>query len=406
MRLYVLALFVLLLPAGGASAQQDYATDQARWNSVSELIRIAERREISVIASDRLDAGELDPADSLLILSPQRELPTGALTAFLRAGGRACLADDFGTGEPLLSLFQITRGEASANLATQVRGNPALLVARPNGSHRLTRGVPAVVTNHPTVVFHRELAPIFQVVPGEAVVLAGAVGAGRLVVVSDPSAMIDNMLELRGNRRFAENLIDYLEDGRGGRLFVVGPEARIVGRFGEPGADRPLHDLRASLEALAGLDLPPMALRVASLALAAIAVLLAIGTLPRRSPYRSAYMFARDAAQGGFVGRVGFFTQRGTNLLQPLMVYKFELEAEIIRRLALDGRTLLRDVLKVMRDRGMAANDVTEMRELLLTLDQLHDAQDRPATPPSVGRRRFRELVATGDRLLTKLEEA
>ncbi|MCB9591794.1 MAG: hypothetical protein H6719_03585 [Sandaracinaceae bacterium] len=386
-----------------ASAQGDYATSGDAWNSVSELMRLAGERGSTPEIPDRLDVGTLQPSDSLLILNPQDELPSAALTAFLRDGGRACLADDFGAGESFLSLFSIHRSEPSDTISVQLRGNASLPVARPNGTHQLTHEVSALVTNHPAVVSHRELAAIFQLGSGEAVVLAGAVGEGRLVVLSDPSVLIDNMLSLRGNRRFAENLVDYLAGDRAGRLIVVRPGVPIVGRYGEPGADRPLHDLRASLERVAHLDVPPLALRIASLALAAIAVILALGALPRRSPYRSARMFAREAAQGGFVGRVGFFARPRTNLLQPLMVYKFELEAEILGMLALSGRTLLRDVLGAMRARGMNEQDLDDMRRLLLTLDRLHADQDRPAAPPTVSPRRFRELVQLGDGLLEKL---
>ena len=113
--------------------------------------------------------------------------------------------------------------------------------------------------------------------------------------------------------------------------------------------------------------------------------------------------FARAAAQGGFVGRVGFFSRSGMNLLQPLMVYKFEFESGILEHLSMDGRTLLRDVLTAMRKRGMGEDDVNDMRAFLVTLDQLREQQDRPSNPPKVAPARFRELVARGERLLEKL---
>lgn len=399
-----LAAVVVAWPVS-AGAQDDFATEGGAWNSVTALMAIAEDRAAPVTAPDRLDMGTLEASDSLLILSPRTAPPTHEITSFLRAGGRVALADDFGAGDELLSVFQIGRGEPSLDAAMRLRGNPSLLVARPRVNHRLSEGVPALVGNHPATVYHRELSPIFELTDGEAMVLAGAVGDGRLVILSDPSALIDNMLELRGNRRFAENLLGYLDDGRGGRLFVIGPDARLIGRYGEPGAGRPLHDLRQSLEALASLELPPLALRIASLALAAIAVILALGVLPHRTPYRTERMFARPPAQGGFVGRVGFFGRRKVNLLQPLMVYKFELEAEILTRLSLHGRALLRDVLTAMRERGIGEDDVNAMRALLLELDQLRDRSDRPPGPPRVGPARFQQLVATGERLLSRLEK-
>jgi hypothetical protein len=400
-----IALAVLLVGIAGARAQDDFATRGTAWNSVSQLILMARERGMTVETPARLDAGTLRPSDSLLILAPEGAPPSREITAFLRAGGRVLLADDFGAGAHLLETFEIDRHTPTASTALKLRGNPELLVARPHGQHRLTRDVAALVTNHPSVVHHQQLSPIFEVSPNEAVVLAGAVGSGRLVVLSDPSVLIDNMLALRGNRAFAENLIEYLEDDRGGRLFVLGPSAVLAGRYGEPGADRPLHDLRAALERGASLDIPPMALRIGSIALAAIAIILAIGTLPRRSPYRSDRMFARAPAQGGFIGRVLFFARNSSDLLQPLMVYKFELEAEILRRLSLGGKSLLRDVLAGMRKRGMAENDVESMRALLLELDRLRDLQDRPPSAPRVAPARFRELVGTGERLLARITQ-
>lgn len=398
---------LVMASASGAWAQEDadFAPQGGAWNSVSELMQIARTRGVEPRIVDRLDVGTLEPADSLLILNPREPLPTRELTAFLRSGGRVLLADDFGAGDSLLRTFQIGRGAPSTERALRLRGNEALLVARPVGGHRLASGVRALVSNHPAMVYHRSLSPIFALTEGEALVLAGAVGSGRLVVLADPSVLIDNMLELRGNRAFAENVVEYLDDARGGHLYVIGPEARLVGRFGEPGADRPLHDLRSSLEAVASLELPPLAMRIAGFALAAIAVILALGALPRRSPYRSDRMFARAPAQGGFVGRVRFFARHPSDLLHPLMVYKLELEAEILRRLSLTGQALLRDVVGAMRQRGMREDDVEAMRALLLTLDQLRDQLDRADSPPRVGPKRFREVVATGERLLARLGE-
>jgi hypothetical protein len=386
---------------------QDFATGSGDWNSVSELVAIArgDAEVVIVGTEDRLDVGTLRPNDSLLILHPREPLPAREVTGFLRAGGRVALADDYGQAGTLLAAFQIGRGEPTVERALQLRGNPALLVARPRAQHRLAQGVRALVTNHPTVVYHRALSPVFELSEGEAVVLAGAVESGRLVVISDPSVLIDNMLELRGNRAFAENLVAYLTEDRGGRLYLLGPDARLVGRWGEPGADRPLHDLRAWLEGVSSLEVPGMVLRIGAFALAAIAVTLVLGALPRRSPYRSDRMFARAPAQGGFVGRVRYFARSSSNLLPPLLVYKLELEAEILRRLSLSGQTLLRDVLAAMRARGIGDEDVNSMRALLLELDRLRDLSDRPPGPPRISARRFRALVATGDRLLARIGE-
>lgn len=401
-------LLLLSMLHGSGAAAQDFATRAAGWSSISELVRLAEERANAAVVdeAERLDLGTLRAVDSLLLVHPRQDLPARELTLFLRGGGRVALADDYGQGGSLLTAFQIGRGEPTVDRALQLRGNPALLVARPKAQHRLAQGVRALVTNHPTIVYHRALSPVFELAEGEAVVLAGAVESGRLVVLSDPSVLIDNMLELRGNRAFAENLIDYLDEGRGGTLYVVGPEGRLVGRWGEPGADRPLHDLRAWLESTSSMQFPPLALRIGTLALLAIAATLALGALPRRSPYRTERMFARPRAHGGFVGRVRYFAERSADLLPPVLVYKHELEEEILRKLSLSGQTVLRDVLAAMRARGIGDEDVNAMRALLLELDGLHKLSDRPPGRPRVTPMRFRALVATGDRLLVCLGDA
>jgi hypothetical protein len=394
------------LSAAPGLAQEDFAPEGDAWNGISHLIRMAREQQIQVRLVDRLDAGTLQPRDALLMLGPENAPSSSPVTAFLRAGGRVALADDYAAGDSLLATFQISRREPTPDRAPQLRGNAALLVARARGHHRLTSGVRALVTNHPTVVSHRELAPIFELSEGEAVVLAGAVGEGRLVAIGDPSVLINNMMDLSGNRQFAENLLAYLEGGRGGTLYVLGPDARLAGRYGEPGADRPLHEPRALLEALATVDLPPLALRITTCALALIAAMLALGTLPTRSPYRSEQMFARSSSHGGFVGRVRYFASGKANLIAPLMVYKFELEAELLKRLGLTEQTLLRDVLSAAKKKGLREADLNAMRQLLLTLDELRDQLDRPPAPPSVPARRFRSLVATGERILSLLGPA
>ena len=399
-------LGVLSSPAAACAQERDFDPDNGAWNSVSILLQIAEERTGgSVIVVDgRLDIGTLEATDAILLLRPDNAPSTGAIAGFLRSGGRVALADDFGAGGALLELFGIGRGEPTQlGRQLQLRGNPALLVARPVGAHRLRRDVNALVTNHPAAVYHRSLSPIFELQGNQALVLAGAVGDGRLVIVADPSVFIDNMMALRGNRRFAENLFDYLDDERGGDLYVLIPEAHVVGRFGEPGADRPLHDLRRALERINEVRLPPMALRMGSVALLLVALLLAMGMLPRSSPYRVQRMFAREPSQGGFAGRVGFFSQKKVDLVHPLMVYKFEFEAAVLERLALSDRALLRDVIDAMEARHIESSEVHSMRTLLLELDRIKQKDERGPTP-RISPKRFANLVERGQKLLARIE--
>jgi hypothetical protein len=184
---------VLLSPlavAGLARAQGDYDPRSSEWHGLGQLLAIAEEVGAIVETPDRLDVGTLRPDDALLVVYPTRELPVAGLAGFLRAGGRLALADDFGQGDDLLNLYRISRQEPTAVDAPRLRGNQDLLVASPGDPHILTDGVSAVVANHPQTVYHAELQPIlaFGRRPGNAVVLAGAVGEGRLVAIADPSS--------------------------------------------------------------------------------------------------------------------------------------------------------------------------------------------------------------------------
>jgi hypothetical protein len=108
---------------------------------------------------------------------------------------------------------------------------------------------------------------------------------------------------------------------------------------------------------------------------------------------------------GGFIGRVAYFRRRPNDLIQPALVYKFELESELVRRLNLGGRTLLRDVVSALRDHGLSEQDVQSTRGLLLALDSLREKQDHPPAPPRVTAARLREIVRTGDAVLERLND-
>jgi hypothetical protein len=386
-------------------AGDDYDPESREWNGLSELVAIGEGLGIDVRVSDRLDVGTLSPIDAVMIVYPRNDLPLSGIAAFLRDGGRLALLDDFGRGDELLGVYQIGRVQARLPAAAHVRQNENLPIAPATARHTLTEGVTALVANHPTTLSHDELDALFAFDGvGHALVLAGAVGDGRLVAIGDPSIAINNMLEFRDNRRFVENLFRYLEAGAGGTVHVVAADAIMVGRYGEPGADRPFHDLSRWLTDVAHAEAPPLAVLVGAIALSAILLVVAATSLPRRSPYDGSHMFARPPASGGFVGRVGYFSRNRHDLFSPTMAYKFELEGELVRLLDLRGGTVLGDVVRALSLRGLSAAEIDDARALLVELSDLRERQDRPPGPPRVPLRRFRSLLARGEQLLARLE--
>ncbi|MFW5924909.1 MAG: DUF4350 domain-containing protein [Myxococcota bacterium] len=389
-----------------AAAQPHYAAGSQAWNGLGDLTEVAAENGVVLETPQELDLADLGPRDAILVVYPTEPLPTSSLARFMRAGGRVGIADDYGESTEVLRTYGIRRNRPSGNNASRLRDNPNLPVAEPHAQlrHPLTQGVKALVTNHPTVLAHSELEALYSFEGEGAVVLVGAVGEGRLVAIGDPSLLINNMLQFRGNRRFAANLLTYLTADRGGRVWLVSGDTPIVGHFGDPA--EPLARVQDWLASFASADLPPLALMLSSLLLVALFVLITTSSLPRRTPYEGMAMLPAPSETGGFVGRVAFFRDRPDRLLHPLLVYKSELEGELVRRLGLRGRPRLRDVISELRRRGLPEADLAALRELLSDLDRLHEVQDRPPGPPKISERRFRRMVETGERILDELGEA
>src|SRR5207249_4750634 len=113
--------------------------------------------------------------------------------------------------------------------AATFRGNAQLQVATARGAGLLAAATPTLVTNHPAY-FVTSLAPALEFAPGAAAVVEGRVGEGRFVAISDPSVLINNMLELTEDRRFAGGLV--AATCRRGQDRIV----LLSGEFAESGA--------------------------------------------------------------------------------------------------------------------------------------------------------------------------
>ena len=116
-----------------------------------------------------------------------------------------------------------------------------MVAGHATGPHPVVAHVQQLVTNHPTGLRHPALSPVLRIraigEPDVVVAVAGQVGKGRLFAMSDPSAIINQMLRYPGNRAFVAGLARYLVDDDGatrrqGRLFIV------TNRFGEEGSVR------------------------------------------------------------------------------------------------------------------------------------------------------------------------
>jgi len=398
----------MALPSARGQAQRDFDPGSTAWNGLSGLVEAAAEANVRLDTPERLDVADLSPSDAIVLIHPDRELPVPSLSAFLRAGGRVVLADDFGEGGRFLESFGIVR-VAPDDPPRTIRGNPHLPVAHVMGRHPLTEGVDMAVANHGLTLRHPELSPLlaFDDEGAQGLLLTGAVERGRLVALGDSSVLINNMLQFEGNRRLATNLMRYLGEGRSGRVFLITPGTPLVGRYGGA-AGAPVERLGDALRDLASADLPPSALTLLALVLVAILGVFAVSSLPRRSPYTADRLWGPEPIGGGFAGRVAFFHRRKKQLVHPTLVYGYEVEAALRRTLfgerASAERTIA-EVVRAARERGLGADDAQALRSLLGTFATLREQADEPGGPPRVTPARFHRMVDSGERLIARLEE-
>jgi hypothetical protein len=400
--LSVLALGVVAADSAQADTG-DYGPANRSWNGLSELVATAREEGIEVRAGARIDLAAVKASDGLLLVYPRNPPPRADLTAFMLDGGRLAVADDFGAGDSLLDSFKIERqAPGTVREERRLRGNRNVLVTRPTVSHVLVEGVNAVVVNHAQTLRHEQLDAILALDErGAAVVLGGAVGKGRLVALGDPSALINNMLEFRGNRAFARNLVRYL--ARDGRLWLATPDTVLASRYPGMHASDPLAGIRAMLTKLGDVRLPKAALQLCSAVIALLLIGAGASALPRSGTYVRAVSLPAAETVAGLAGRVRYFARRGRSLFGPLLVYKLELEHALVEALGLRGAPSVRDVVAALQVKGVGPADAALAERLLRELDTLSLAELRTTDQPHIDAAKFRATVAAGDRILAAL---
>lgn len=352
-------------------------------------------------AADHLDLSRITPNDAVLIVSPRQSLPVQGLTTFLREGGRVALFDDVGAGDRLLSAYQVSRTAVPPGSAPALRGDPSLLIAYPASEHPLVSGVSLLLTNRASELKHPDLRPVFTFGRTDrALMLAGAVGGGRLVAVGDGSVLINQLMAAPAHRRFAANLVAYLARPNG-RIWLVGPHTTFEGSYGSP--TLALSRLESWLKRLARPDFPPAVLWLLSLALAGIALVVAAGALPRRSPYVSPELFPEAEVFAGYAGRIAAVEREGVSLLWPLLDYRRELEAELAHRLAMTGGFERGEALQIARRRGLSGAEVKALEGLLDELDALAAQGGVGEAKRRIRVSELRNVVRKGEELLARL---
>ena len=395
---------LILVFADGTAAAEDLSLANHAWNGLSDLLAMAEAQG-SLATPNRLDASSLTAADALLIIHPVAPLPIAELATFLRKGGRLAVADDFGTGPVLFAAFGMGVHAPNRASARALRGNPQLLLATPFTGHSLADGADALVTNHPQVIFHPDLRPVFALSASRgAIVLSGAVGKGRLVAISDASVFINNMLEFPGNRAFARNLLRFLRPTPSTRVVFADSRTKWVSGIRQFASGNPLARVSAALSRLARPQLPIAAVVALSIVLATVLLAAVVSALPRRSAYaRRAYLRTPDCL-AGMAGRVAYYAGSERSYLGPLLVLKLELERRLVALVNPSLQLQRNELLHALSAAGWSEPRVRELSDFMHQVDRLQDGT--VGSDARVTGRQFSELVAIGRRILGELDAA
>ncbi len=349
------------------------------WEGASELLEIA-RSELGaprVQAVAVLNWDEVQPEDGVLAIHPLQPMDAEETTAFMKAGGRLAILDDYGLGDETLKRFHIERGAAPTRPVAALRNRAALAIAEPvidvvaghsQGPHPIVAHVQQLVTNHPTGLRHPNLSPVLKIrsigEPDTIIAVAGLVGKGRLFAMSDPSAAINQMLRYPGNRAFVAGLARYLVDDDGtthrqGRLFLVVNKFSEEGSFG--GKTSLQKDLESQLRALANAlaearrDGFPGWAHVALAAVAALVLALWVGRTTAR-PYKGPLpRYARAVplvAQGGVAGRFAVLAAPSSPRSLALLELKSALYEALVHKLSLGADPAPDALAKIARTAG------------------------------------------------------
>ena len=201
-----LVLLTLLVAVSAHAEARDYRLDSSGWNGLSKLGDEAEAAGCKVAAADELDWSRLGPRDVVFMIYPQSPVEPGPMADYLERGGRLLLADDFGSAEEAFAALELRRIPARLEGVPRQAEHAELPIAHARLLTVLGRSTPELVANHPAA-FATQLPATYAFSPGQALVVEGQVGKGRFVALADPSVLINNMLELEGNRLFVRTLI-------------------------------------------------------------------------------------------------------------------------------------------------------------------------------------------------------
>jgi len=288
--LCVLASAARAQPADNEALTDDYDVASKSWRGLSTWARVVDGLGLELDVVTSLEWSELGDQDILVLLYPLQRVDPTKIADFVHAGGHVIVGDDFGEAGDAMNRLGLLRADVgTAHTRRFHDGRMWAPIADVLAEHPITADVGEVVCNHPAVLTDVVGADALVGFPnGDAVVVAGTRGTGRFVVLSDPSILINRMVQFPGNLTLAANMLRWLD--RGGRARRVVLLVGDVAMYGDPrpyiddaGAstfDRKMHDVNHWLEERNDWLLTQPAMRILGGVLGALLLLGAAITLP------------------------------------------------------------------------------------------------------------------------------
>ncbi len=254
-----LVLFILLLSMAFplVTNSADFSIYNSGWNGCSRLavrtydtgrftpnLELSSGEEMEIVHRDIVSYDLQPELSTMVFLGPKRDFDaqeTDHIHNFLINGGNVLLADDIGRGNSLLNALEGTdsRFVRDPVLDLSFEKKPHFAVAYDLKDHPITKNVSHILLNKPTAIEPDENATslvytsraswldknrngiwdLGEPKGGFPVLTVEPYGRGSLVLLSDPSVLINSMLDKLDNRIFANNILGYISAEKDNVIF-------------------------------------------------------------------------------------------------------------------------------------------------------------------------------------------
>ena len=205
------------------------------WDGCSKIVGTAQNRTF-ILTYDELTASG---SRLLAIIGPNREFSqseTSHIRSFLDSGGIVLLADGFGTGNGLLEALDVSARFSKIPIADLLyySKEPSFPIITDFSPSPVTVNIAALLLNHPSYIEISNYSSVTKLassslfsfvdlngdsrpepnatIDSYPVLASTSIGRGSLILVSDPSIFVNEMIDLYDNMQLFKNLLNMGHD--------------------------------------------------------------------------------------------------------------------------------------------------------------------------------------------------